>query len=88
MERICENCGQISDGNFCKNCGIPQNYSRIDKKYAKDEFLSLIGYEKGFLYTVKELTLRPVQNISSYLKNNRTKLTKPLTFLLLSCVIY
>jgi hypothetical protein len=88
MGENCQNCAQVVIGNFCSNCGQNSTFERIDKNYAKNEFLNLIGYEKGFLYTFKELLLRPTTNISTYLKTNRNKLTKPLTFLILSSVIY
>lgn len=88
MTESCQNCGQNIIGNYCSNCGQTVSVEKIDKNYAKGEFLNLIGYEKGFLYTFKELLLRPYQNISTYLKTNRSKLTKPLTFLILSSVIY
>lgn len=88
MGENCQICGKAVIGNFCSNCGQNSTVERIDKNYAKNEFLNLIGYEKGFLYTFKELLLRPTTNISTYLKTNRNKLTKPLTFLILSSVIY
>ncbi len=88
MTECCQNCGQNIIGNYCSNCGQNLRVERIDKYYTKDEFLNLIGFEKGFLFTFKELLVRPYQNITTYLKTNRNILTKPLTFLILSSVIY
>ncbi|WP_410222314.1 DUF3667 domain-containing protein [Pedobacter sp.] len=84
----CQNCNTAATGNFCGNCGQNLELKRIDRNYAKNEILSLLGYEKGFVFTVKELCLRPAQTISYYLYKNRVRLTKPVTFLILSSVIY
>lgn len=62
--------------------------ARVDGKYALDEFLNLIGYEKGFLFTVAELLLRPSKLIHHYLNTNRNACTKPVTFLILCSVVY
>ncbi len=86
--RNCQNCDAIVTENLCGNCGQNIELKRIDKNYAKNEVLNLLGYEKGFVFTVKELLLRPSQTISYYLQKNRIKLTKPVTFLILSSVIY
>lgn len=61
---------------------------RVDKKYAVEEFLNLIGYERGFLFTVRELLLRPGKLVHHYLNTDRNACTKPVTFLILSSVLY
>jgi FtsH-binding integral membrane protein len=87
-ENICTNCLEPISLNFCQNCGNPTKLERIDRRYAIQEAISLLGFEKGFLYTIKELLLRPGQTIHDYLISNRNKYTKPLTFLLLASAIY
>ena len=88
MIENCQNCNDIITGGFCSNCGQTAKLARIDKNYAKNEFFNLIGYESGFIFTVKELLLHPKQSISTYLLKNRKKLTKPITFLGITSVIY
>ncbi len=61
---------------------------RVDRKYAVEEFLNLIGYERGFLFTVRELLFRPGKLIHHYLNTDRNACTKPVTFLILCSVIY
>lgn len=61
---------------------------RVDRKYAVEEFLNLIGYERGLLFTVRELLLRPGKMIHHYLDTNRNACTKPVTFLILCSVVY
>ncbi|MGV7106091.1 DUF3667 domain-containing protein [Flavobacterium sp. U410] len=84
----CQNCGHTITGNYCSNCGQVVELHRIDKKYAIQEFLNFIGYEKGFIFTCKELIIRPGKVISEYINQNRQKITKPITFIILTSVIY
>jgi hypothetical protein len=88
MEANCQNCGESNVGNFCMSCGQDQNIKRIDRNYAFNELLGLFGFEKGFIYTCKELFLRPGKAITGYLYQNRQKLVKPITFLGLASLIY
>lgn len=83
-----QNCGQIIDGQYCKNCGKPLNLKRIDRNYVTQEVLNLIGFEKGFAYTCKQLPIRPGETIREYINKNRQNVTKPITFLVISSVIY
>ncbi|MEA5401376.1 DUF3667 domain-containing protein [Arcicella sp. DC2W] len=61
---------------------------RVDRKYAVEEFLNLIGYERGLLFTVRELLLRPGKLVHHYLNTDRNACTKPVTFLILCSVVY
>ena len=88
IQNACQNCNQDITNNFCSNCGIPTHLEKIDRNYALKEFVNLFGFEKGFLYTIKELLLRPGQTTHTYLSKNRHKYTKPLTFLLATSALY
>ena len=85
---FCSSCNAENTGRFCSNCGQPMVIERIDKNYAIQELTKLTGYERGFLYTVKELACRPGQMIRKYLEIDRHKITKPITFLILTSLIY
>jgi len=84
----CSNCKTESLGDFCSCCGNPLVIHRIDKSYLTQELLKLIGYERGFLYTAKELFLRPGKVIREYIQEDRQKITKPITYLILTSLIY
>lgn len=84
----CQNCEQATTGNYCNNCGQVRELRKIDRKYVTQEFLSVVGLEKGFLFTCKELLIKPAQIIREYINENRQKITKPITFLVLTSVIY
>lgn len=88
MEANCQSCGESNVGNFCVSCGQNQNIKRIDKNYAFDELLGLVGFEKGFLFTSREVLFRPGKTINYYLYQNRQKLTKPIAFIGLTSLIY
>lgn len=84
----CSTCKTDSSGNFCSSCGNPLVIHRIDKSYLTQELLKLIGYERGFLYTAKGLLLRPGKVIREYIEEDRQKITKPITYLILTSLIY
>lgn len=88
MEENCQNCGAVANGHYCSNCGFSRELERIDKNYAVNELLNLIGFEKGFVFTCRELLLKPGKTISEYISTNRQKITKPIAFLVLTSVIY
>lgn len=88
MEVNCQNCGYVVSGNYCSDCGQSHEVKRIDKNYAFQELLNLIGFEKGFIFTCKELLIKPGVTIQEYINKNRQKVTKPVTFLILTSVIY
>ncbi|MCS4240292.1 hypothetical protein M2306_000119 [Myroides gitamensis] len=84
----CSTCKTDSSGDFCSCCGNPLVIHRIDKSYLTQELLKLIGYESGFLYTAKGLLLRPGKVIREYIQEDRQKITKPITYLILTSLIY
>ncbi|MXN92657.1 DUF3667 domain-containing protein [Flavobacterium sp. Sd200] len=88
MEVNCQNCGYAVTGNYCADCGHSQELKRIDKNYAFEEFLNIVGFEKGFIFTCKELLINPGATIREYINKNRQRVTKPITFLFLTSVIY
>jgi Protein of unknown function (DUF3667) len=52
------------------------------------EGINFFGFEKGFLFTIRELLLRPGQTVQDYLTKNRYQYTKPLAFLIATSAIY
>ena len=61
---------------------------RIDKHYLLHEIEHLIHFERGFLYTVREVLIRPSETIKTFLHTDRTKLTKPIIFVILTSLFY
>ncbi len=85
---ICTNCNSDIDQNFCPNCGQPLKLKRIDGHYIIHEIEHVLHFEKGILFTVRELLIRPGQNVREFITNNRNRLVKPIIFIIVSSLIY
>ena len=73
--------------NYCPNCGNPRKLERIDAAYIKKEIGNFLCFRSGYLYTIKELIIRP-QSVKEFLSESRYRLAKPIAFLLFTSVIY
>lgn len=88
MDRTCNKCDSVATQNYCPQCGQPQHLKRVDRSYILSEFGSVLNLERGILYTIKELLLRPGQNIKVYLTEDRSLLVKPIMFVLITSLFY
>lgn len=84
----CKNCKTEVNQNFCPNCGIPITLPRISGRYIFKEITSVLNFDKGILLTIKELLIRPGQNIKSFIHEDRNRLVKPLIFIIICSLIY
>lgn len=84
----CANCNNEVNGNYCPNCGHPQKLERINGRYILTEIGSVLNFQKGILYTIKELLIRPGQSIKQFIANDRNRLVKPILFILICSLIY
>lgn len=84
----CKNCDTEVSQSYCPNCGQPAKLKRIDAHYIQHEIEHLLHFERGFLYTVKELVLRPGKSIREYLNDNRSRLVKPVVFIIVTSLIF
>lgn len=84
----CKNCNQTVNTNFCGNCGQPLLLKRVDSHYVIHEITHILHFEKGILYTIKELLVRPGRNIREFITDNRNRLVKPILFIIVSSFIY
>jgi hypothetical protein len=86
---ICKACSNSFETKFCPACGSAAAVKRIDRHYVVHELQhDIIHLEKGFLFTVKELTLRPGTAVRNFLGGNRSRYYKPIGFLIVCSVIY
>jgi len=60
---------------------------RITLKHILLSVLAILNFEKGILFTIKELVLRPRIVIEEYLKKDRKKLIHPIRFLVFSTAL-
>lgn len=84
----CKNCNTELSLNYCPKCGQPSKLKRIDGYYIQHEIEHLFHFERGFLYTVRELVLRPGKSIREYLHDNRSRLVKPVVFIIVTSLIF
>lgn len=61
---------------------------RIDSHYISHELFHLWHLDKGFLFNVKELLIRPAASIRTFINERRDQHMKPIGFLIFSAVIY
>jgi Protein of unknown function (DUF3667) len=85
---ICKNCKSEIDSKFCPDCGQPAQLKRIDGHYIAHEIEHVLHFERGILYTINELITKPGQNIRGYLSENRSRLVKPIVFIIITSLIY
>ncbi|WP_343632807.1 DUF3667 domain-containing protein [Fluviicola sp.] len=84
----CTNCNQAFNNNYCGSCGQAAKLKRIDGKYVLHEIIHVLHLEKGILYTIRELLLRPGKSVREYISENRTRLVKPVIFVIVASLIY
>ena len=84
----CKSCNSELYGEFCSTCGHPGNLKRIDGRYLLSEMSSVLNFDKGILYTIRELFLRPGDSIRRYIKEDRSRLVKRVIFLIVCSLIY
>lgn len=85
---ICNNCKTEITGKFCSSCGRPKMLKRIDAHYIQHEIEHVLHLEKGILYTVKELILRPGKRVREFIHEDRNRLVKPIIFIIITSLIY
>lgn len=84
----CKNCAQPITDNFCAHCGQAKELKRINGHYIIHEIEHILHFERGILYTIRELITNPGQNIRNYLLENRSRLVKPVIFIIITSLIY
>lgn len=84
----CKNCNHVVNQHYCPNCGQSSKLKRIDGHYIAHEIGQLLNFQKGILYTIQELLLRPGENVRHFITENRSRLVKPIVFIIVTSLIY
>ncbi|NOT37978.1 MAG: DUF3667 domain-containing protein [Saprospiraceae bacterium] len=85
---ICRNCSIEVNSKFCQECGLATSLKRIDGQYIIHEIKHALHFEHGFLFTIRELITNPGLNIRNYLIENRSRLVKPIIFIIVTSLVY
>jgi hypothetical protein len=84
----CANCGRGADApaqHYCPGCGQPTPAHRIDWHFLGHEIEhSVLHMDRGVLYTLKSLMLRPGQLIRDYLEGRRANHIKPFLLIMIT----
>ncbi len=86
----CFNCNHTlqAESKYCPQCGREQSLKRINGKYIVSEVGSVLNFEKGFFYTIKELLLRPGKTVQEFINRDRKRIVKPIIFLIICSLVY
>ena len=80
----CKNCTQVFSGHYCNHCGQDAHTGEIDFHFLMHEIQhGLLHVDKGILFTVKELFIRPGHMLREFIAGKQVKHFKPLAFLLI-----
>ncbi|WP_165764610.1 DUF3667 domain-containing protein [Flavobacterium cyanobacteriorum] len=85
----CKNCTTNFEGNYCVNCGQSAHTHAIDWHYVWHEIQhGIFHVDKGLLFTIKELTLRPGSTIRQFIAGRRVAYFKPTAMVIFLATLY
>ena len=88
FEDVCADCGVrpvVEVQKFCHGCGQATQVTRIDWTFLREEIQhGLLQIDRGLLFTLKHLFVRPGHFLREYLGGRRLGHVKPLPLLLLT----
>jgi hypothetical protein len=89
MTTNCKNCGSALHGKYCVDCGQAANTHQINAHFLWHDIQhGLMHFDKGILYSIKELFTRPGATIREYLEGKRVWHFKPVSMLILLATVY
>jgi hypothetical protein len=89
LPEVCKNCHQPMKGHFCSNCGQATKTEEIDFHYFLHQIQhGLFHLDKGILYTIKQMFIRPGHSIREYIEGKRVKHYKPIAFIFFTATVY
>lgn len=89
MTSNCLNCNAKINGQFCSNCGQSSVTHKINLHYLWHDIQhGLLHFDKGILYTTKELFTRPGNSIREFLDGKRVNHFKPISLVIILAGIY
>jgi hypothetical protein len=86
--KICKSCGFSGTGNYCNNCGQSFIVKKITLPGLLHDILHFFThFEKGFGYTLKQLTIAPGHMQRTYLEGKRSIHQKPFSMFFICATI-
>lgn len=85
----CKNCNNEFDGNYCNQCGQSAATRRINFKFLWHDIQhGLLHFDKGIIYSLGQLCLRPGHTINEYMAGKRVGHFKPLSMVVVLATVY
>lgn len=84
----CKFCNTVVNLNYCANCGQAVRLKRINGHYIMHEIVHVLHFEKGILYTIRELLVKPGESVKHFVTEDRSRLVKPVIFIIITSLIY
>lgn len=85
----CKNCGREAAGNYCSHCGQSTRVGRLNgRNFINEVTESVFQVNRGILFTVKALSVRPGKSIREFLQGKRKKHFKPVAYTLVFSTVY
>lgn len=89
MEIVCKNCQNIFSGNYCNNCGQTADTHKINFHFLWHDIQhGLLHFDKGILYSFKELFTRPGHSVREFIEGKRVRHFKPLSLVVVLATLY
>ena len=84
----CKNCNHPVAENFCSYCGQSVNTHRINLHFVWHDIQhGFFHFDKGFLFTIKELFTRPGHSIHEYIEGKRVKHASPISLVIILATV-
>jgi hypothetical protein len=89
MTLTCKNCHHNLKGHYCSNCGQAAETHKINFHFLWHDIQhGLFHFDKGVLYTFKQLCTRPGHSVREFIEGKRVKHFKPLSLVVLLATFY
>jgi hypothetical protein len=84
----CKACNFEVSHTYCPNCGRAAAVKRINGNYLLHEIEHVLHFDRGILYTLKVLLFKPGIHIKRFLSDDRSRLVKPIIFIIITSLVY
>lgn len=84
----CKNCNYNFQGNYCPQCGQSSSIHHIDLHYFLHDIPhSIFHIDKGFFYTLAQLSTRPGKMLMEYIAGKRVRHFSPIAFVVIMSTV-
>jgi hypothetical protein len=81
----CKNCGYTFEGKYCSHCRQEAHTERLTlREIGRQIRNASVDVDRGLLFTIRELFLRPGVTLRNYLEGKRVNYSNPFFFVLLA----